>query len=282
MKRQILILLTLLLFGFSSKAERFIDEHKLSLYRGYRFVDYEKTLSPTKIDFLNYIYTQPEESDYQYTRFEAYVKFKTKYSASLQLAIRNTLIPYSYDFTLSYLLNKNYYLLGGSFSERFYLTEFNGSYKYFFNEDISVRYINRQWNFSFVGFFVGVGAEYKYRNMRFHGKLKSGVLSVFPFQQRNIIKFQNSNYKLVHSYNSRWDISPFIMPQFIFEIDLFRYKNIFWGARFGAGYLYSKPRINYELSIFQWTYDSPEIQRNKMPSHIIQQFNWDFGVFIRW
>ena len=283
MKRLLILLILSSLVDISFAQDgKYFDYKRFSVYQGFRSVTATKHLDEKDLDFLNYLYTKEDASDYQYFEMAARLRHKDTYQIDLRIALYNNLIPYCYNVSFDYFINPTFGFAIGSMGNRYYLTEFNGFYDSMFKQKITSRYIQRQWNLSLLGFYLGSRYQFNYQTIHVDFVLKGGVASIYPFKQQNIVKEPQSNYKVVFDYQSKFHFLPFVMPELELSIDFFQYKNAIIGGRIKYALLYTKTAINYNLTKYEWTYDSPETVNVQLSNHSFIQSDTDFGVFVKW
>lgn len=277
----LLILSSLVSISFAQDVKHF-DQKRFSVYQGFRSIHTTKHLNETQLDFLNYLYTEEDASDYQYFEMASRLRHLDTYQIDLRIALYNNLIPYCYNFSFDYFINPSLAVEIGSLGNRYYLTEFNGFYDSMFENKITTRYIQRQWNLSLLGFYIGPRYQFNYQTIHVDFVLRGGMASIYPFTQKNIIKEPQSNYKLVFDYQSKFYFLPFVMPELELSIDFIQYKNAIIGGRIKYALLYTKTAINYNLTKYEWTYDSPETVNVQLSNHSFIQSDFDFGIYVKW
>ena len=283
MTKRILILFMALGFVLSANAEdKYFSNMRVSVFSGYRNIYAEKVMNLDQIDFLNFIYTQDEKADYNYFQIATQLRHADRYQIDAGISLYNNLVPYAYNVSFNYLLPKHFGIIAGSFSNRYYLIEFNNFYPSIIDKDISTRYLTRQWKFSMLAFYLGPTFQTRYNTIELLATLKTGLSTFTPFTQRNIIKESQSNYKVVYNYQSIVHLAPFVMPELLINIDLLKYKKVIFGGRFKFSYMVTRNSINYLLSTYEWTYENLQKEKMTLPRHTFQQTDWDFGIYFRW
>lgn len=283
MRKPIFIAILLLVFALGVSADdKYFTDTRISVFNGYRNIYANKLINSDQVDFLNYLYTQNEKADYNYFQISMLLRHADRYQIEVGISLYNNLIPYAYNVSFNYLLHKHFGIIGGSMSNRFYLTEFNDFYASIIDKEITTRYITREWKFSMLAFYFGPSYQFRYNTLELRAALKTGVTTFTAFDQRNIIKENLSNYKIVYDYQSFMHFAPFVMPELLLSIDLLAYKKIVFGGRFKFSYLVTHNSINYHLRTYEWTYQNIKQENRKLPSHTFQQTDWDFGIYFRW
>ena len=262
--------------------KKYFDQIRFEVYQGYRNINATKHPNEKQLDFLNYLYTQDEAADYPYFELSTKLRHRDFYQIDLRMALYNNLIPYCYNASFSYYITPKLGIQAGSFANRYYLTEFNGFYNTIYGNSISTRYIQRQWNISLMGFYLGPTYQIKYQSIMIDLALNAGLSSFYPFTQENIIKTPQSNYKLVLEYQTRFHFLPCVIPEIELSMDFMRYKNAIIGGRVKYAFMYTKSAIKYERTSYEWTYDNPERQTILLSNHALTQSDIDFGIFARW
>jgi hypothetical protein len=253
-----------------------------SIYQGYRHVQSPIQNDVNQLDFLNYVYTQSNSSDYQYLEFAVKLNRNDIFEIDARVSLHSILKPYCYCISIKYFNKHNWGLIAGSMANSYYFTDFDPYFTSLFEENISTRSIDRQWNFSLLSLYAGPIYDISYKTINLNMNLKGGLCSFIPLHQKNIIKYDQSNYKKVLEYQSSYNFAPFMASEIELFIELFKCKKTLWGIRTKFSYLITKNAINYQLNTYEWTYDSLTKQQFELPKHIFQQTDWDFGIFIRW
>ena len=283
MIKKTLIFFLLLWGSLVANAEnKYFSERWISIFNGSRNIYAENIVNTEQLDFLNYVYTQEEKADYNYFQIALRLRRNDRYKIDGSLSLYNNLMPYAYNVSFNYLLPRHFGIIAGSMSNRYYLTEFNDFYSSVIDKNIVTRYIIREWKFNMLSFYLGPTFSTRYNTIEFCGALKAGLTSFNTFNQRNIIKENLSNYKSVYDYQTTIHFSPFLMPELLINIDLLKYKKVILGGRFQFSYMVTRNSINYELSTYEWTYENVQKEKIKLPQHIFQQTDWDFGIYFRW
>lgn len=284
MTRRVVILIGVLFVAISVKArsDRYFSDNWFSIYEGSRNVFSNQVNTGNQIDFLNYMYSVENDADYPYIEFATRLKHYDLYQIDVRLTLYNSVVPYCYNISYERFLNENFGIMAGSLANRYYITEFNDIYSSIFDVDINARSLVRQWNMSLIGAYIGPSYQNSYEIFSVYAVLKAGMATFYPFQQKNIIKEEQTNYKMVYDYNSRVNFQPFIMPEVEFSVEFIQYRRANIGGRIRMAYMYTRTSINYNQDFYEWTYDSPVHDVVKTPKHNFQQLDWDLGVFIRW
>lgn len=277
-----ILLMTLSFVLYANAEEKYFTKTQISIFSGNRNIYDEKMMNIDQLDFLNYIYTQDEKADYKYFQVALHLRHANRYQINTAISLYNNLIPYAYDISLNYFLPKHFGIQAGSMSYRYYLTEFNGFYSSIIDKNITARYITRQWKFSMRAFYLGPTFQTRYNTIKLKAVLKTGLTTFTPIAQRNILKEDLTNFKTVYDYQSTVHFAPFIMPEFLINIDLLAYKKVIFGGRFKFSYLVTRNSINYLLNTYDWTYENPLQEKMKLPQHTFQQTDWDFGIYFKW
>jgi hypothetical protein len=280
--RKTLLLILIVSFGLNLFAQDYyFNKGRLSVYRGYR--DITVSNRPNKdLDFLNYVYTDDENSLYQYT--EATLKLWSKKNFQLEgsMAIYNELKPYCFKLSFNYQFKHGIGLMAGAMSNRLYLVEYNSFYATIYNEDYYPRSLDRQWHFSIGSAYIAPTYELNYKWVHLEAALKTGLSSYMPFHQRDIIKQYESNFKRVLDYETLWTPAIFAMPEVELLVDLIKYKKGAIGGRMKFSYFYTRNALKYTLTTYDWTYDNPVAKKVNNPKHAYQQSDFDIGLFVRW
>lgn len=280
-------LLILILIGFQAgsvfgQEKKYFDKVKFSVYQGYRNIIATQHLNEKHIDFLNYMYTQESAADYPYFELDGKIRHHDKYELELRLALYNNLVPYCFNASYKFYLTHELSIEAGINGNRYYLTEFNSYYNKVYGNDITSRSIQRQWNISLMGVFLGPNYQFNYQSVEVNMSINAGMSSFYPFYQENIIKFAQSNYKLVHKYQTMFHFQPFVMPEIELSMDFMQYRHAIIGGRIKYALMYTKSAIKYELSSYEWTYDEPVKETILLSNHSFVQSDIDLGIFFRW
>lgn len=283
MMKKLLTLLFLLSIILVVKADdKYITESQINIFNGYRNISNNYLANQNQLDFLNYVFEQKEKADYNYFHVALSLRHADKYQIYAGISLYNNLIPYAHNISFNYFLPKNFGIIAGSMSYRYYLTEFNKFYSSQNDKELIAKYLSRQWKFSMIGFYLGPTYQIRYNTILLNAAIKIGVSSFTPFHQRNILKEELSNYKIVYNYETLVHFSPFMMPEVQANIDLLKYKKVILGARVKFSYFVSQNSINYQLSTYEWTYQNAKHEKMKLPQHSFQQSDWDFGLYFKW
>lgn len=283
MKRWIIGLLMVALWQISfAEDKKYFDQIRFSVDQGYRNISASKHPDEKNLDFLNYLYNQEDVADYPYFEMGIKLRHRDIYQLDLRTSLYNNLIPYCYNFSFNYYLTPDLGILAGSMGNRYYLTEFNGFYNTIYGSKISTRAIQRQWNISLVGLYVGPSYQLNYNSLELDIAIKAGVASYYPFSQENIIKESQTNYKMVLEYQTQFHFLPFVMPEIELSMDFMRYKTAIIGGRIKYAFLFTKSAIKYEVTSYEWTYDLPQSEVILLSNHSFIQSDIDFGIFVKW
>ena len=283
MKKRTFILLLVIGCTLNVSADdRYFSEMWISIFNGYREVISQNVPNDQQLDFLNYVFTKSEKSDYNYFDIATRLRHNDRYVIDASLSLYNSLVPYEYNVSFNYLFPNNFGIIAGSMLNRYYLVEFNDFYANTSDKDIVTRYINREWKFNMMSYYVGPTYQTRFNTIELCAALKTGLTTFLPFNQRNIIKEIGSNYKKVYDYQANVHLAPFVMPEILINIDLLKYKKIILGGRLKISYLLTRNSINYQLNTYEWDYESKVTEKVNLPQHNFQQTEWDFGFYFRW
>lgn len=282
MKKTITIIL-ILLFVTKLHAEdkKYFSEKWFMMYEGFRNSTVEMRPS-SSLDFMNYFYEADNFSDYAYFEVATKLNHQDIYQLEARISIYNSLIPYCFNLSYDRTIWGNLGWIGGAMSNRFYLKEYNQVFNELADFNHTHRSLKRQWNMNLFSVYTGPTFHYRYKTLQINLLLKAGVATFLPFQQKDILKDNSSNFKMVLDYNTNPTLGPFAMPELELAIDFIKYKKSIIGGRLKFAYYYSRTRINYTLDRYEWTYDNPITSDVHSLKHNFQQMDWDFGIFIRW
>jgi hypothetical protein len=277
------ILVTVLLSTAVFSAEGFDLTRKwISLYYGIKDVTSEHPGSAQQLDFLDHIYYQDNQADYNYFEIASKLEFESKYQLETNFTLNYKLVPYNYNISFNYRLNRNLGLMVGSMSSRYYLTEFNQYYSRTNSGEVKTSPISRDWDFSMATAYLAPNFQAKYKTMELFVALQAGLGSFLPFEQQNLVKTSNTDSKVVYDYETKLSFSPFIMPTLELNFDFLNYNSAIIGGRVRVRHFITQNSINYEETSYNYNDTNFKSQSIETPTRDFMQTDIDFGFFVRW
>jgi hypothetical protein len=283
--RSLILTLVLSLFG-GTKAysqEKFIQDHKISLFFGTRNVSRDSLQNTENIDFLNYLHSSPDMAEYQYLGFSTHLKFRGNWEADIKIAMYDDFAPNNINLKAQYFPLKNLGLSVGFYTYPQLLNDFTTYHRINdmgFYGDISSNF--RQMRIHETGFMAGLVLPLDYRAFHIRINLNGGVSSLSTFKDVVQQKQINSNLRREIKYSSLASPALFLFPEIELSLDCFKVGNTKIGIQAQSSWYTVSRSIDYNRIVYEWTSIAPAIERIENPNHHFEKFELDFGFFITW
>lgn len=272
-----------LLYSTSLLAQ--VKETKLSSWFGLREIQCERYAPGAELDFMDYLEANEDYPEDEYLGFA----WQTRWANHTELDLRFTLNSgwglSGYELTIKHFPFPFLGLSAGAFRQSFYfrnydqfLTRRDTGYYTDLRNGTNLKYHDGRdqgWQAGLV-----IPLSWKFLHLSVH--LKGGVSSIVPFEEEFGQKRKQSNYRRDLLFKTKDSYNWFIYPKAALSVDLLRIRDTRIGFQAQAGWFVSNKFIDYDLTLFEWTYQSPQTFHVESPTHRLTKLDVDLGLYVTW
>ncbi|MBT3244347.1 MAG: hypothetical protein HN352_14450 [Bacteroidetes bacterium] len=287
MRKELLVLSAILvsITLSQSAAAQWLDEVRLSAGFGFREIQCEGFAPGEHLDFIDYLEANKDYPEDEYLGFALLMNFKGPWQTDLRFTLNSGFYLSGYNLKIRYFLSKFVGISAGMLRHPYGIHYFE---EYLINRDVDYytdvrggskhKYITA----ADKGWMAGLVFPLEYKFLHLTLQVNGGVSSIVPFREEFGQKRINSNFRRDLVYETRDSYNWFFFPEAAFFIDLLRIRDVRIGVQAQARWYLTKKYLNYTLSTYEWTYNSPKTMKITSPSHLLKKLEYDIGLVVRW
>ena len=274
----ILHLFCLSLFAQNSK----FHNKEFSFSIGIAEFDFERFSTNENLDFINYFDFYPDYLDYITVKLGYKFDIFSKLSCDIKLIMMDDLIPDNFDFSAHYFFNHRIGLGGGSMLFKNYITSFE-EYQiqtlpdYYLVDDNIQQFKNYDLSFYLSPTVKAIDNDI----FKLLLKFDLGISSFLKKETTFYHKKKLSNERIQYHYKTKTAFQPYIQPKLELRLRVLKLKKTFLGIMINSSYYYSYRSINYDRTIYDWTYENSIKNNIKSPKHKYSRIEFDIGIFLK-
>ena len=285
MRRLAVILMFLMLATshFLLAQGRFLEKKQVSLWFGIRDITRDSLPNSTNLDFLNYLHSSEEMSEYQYLGVSAHLWFRGNWEADIKVAMYDDFAPNNLNIKAIWLPMKNLGFTAGFYTYPQLMNEFNMFHRLTDEEFYGDTDSNfRQRMVQESGLTAGLMLTFSYRWLHATAYLNGGVSTLSPFTEKVTQKMINGNFKREIRYSTNHSPALFFFPEVDLWADCFTIGNSKAGIRLCTSWYTVSRSVGYSRVIYVWIYENPVRTEVDNPAHHFSKFEFDAGFYLTW
>ena len=262
---------------------RFLEKKQVALWFGIRDITRDSLANSTNLDFLNYLHSSEEMSEYQYLGVSAHLWFRGNWEADIKVAMYDDFAPNNLNIKAIWLPMKNLGFTAGFYTYPQLMNEFNMFHRLTdegFYGDTDSNFRQRRVQES--GLTAGLVLPFSYRWLHATAYLNGGVGTLSPFTEKVTQKMINGNFKREIRYSTNHSPALFFFPEFELGADCFTIGNSKAGIRLRTSWYSVSRSLSYSRVIYEWIYENPVLTEVDNPSHHFSKFEFDAGFYMTW
>ena len=262
---------------------RLIEKKQVSLWFGVRNITRDSLANSSDLDFLNYLYSSDDMSEYQYLGFSAHLWFRGNWEADLKVAMYDDFAPTSLNLKAIWMPTRHLGITAGFYSYPQLMNEFNMFHRLSdegFYGDTDSNF--RQRCVHETGVMAGVTVPVSYRFIHFTIYMNGGISTLSKFSEKVTQKMINGNMKREIMYSTKSSPALFFFPEAELGLDCFRIGKTTLGIRGHASWYAVKRSVGYKRTTWEWTYDKPLYEEVDNPAHRFSKVEFDAGLYLAW
>lgn len=268
---------------YGQKQKRWIQDVKYSTWLGIRDFHLQEIPSDQNLDFINYLYANQKGPEGDYLGFAWLIKFNNHWEADVKYTLNFGYNRGAHDIKIRYFPeNKK---LGYSLGLFSFPTLIRGFANFNIEKDLDFHTGNwngRETRIHDHGFTVGVALPLHYKFLHCILRMNGGYSSIGRFEETIKQKELDSNLKRIFVYETLPSYNIFFYPEIEAYIDLIRINKARLGIQVQASWYATHKFLNYQRSTYEWTMDSPIIDRIESPMHAFEKNEVNVGLYLRW
>ncbi len=262
-----------------------LEEVRFSSYFGFREIQCERFAPTEQLDFVNYLEANEDYPEDEYLGFQMLMRFRNHSEMDMRFTLNSGWGLSGYNLKLRHyptpfigfsigILRHPYYIyyFDDYLIERdqdYYTDPRNGSgHKYLVSAD--------------QGLMAGLVFPLEYRIFHLTMQIHGGASSIIPFQEEIGQKQKNSNFRRDLVFEAKNSYNWFVLPEAALYVDLLRIKDVRIGIQAQASWYVTQKYIDYNLTTYDWTYDSPQTLHIESPVHRLEKLEYDVGLVVWW
>jgi hypothetical protein len=260
-----------------------VKNQEFSFSIGIGELDIEKLSPNENLDFINYVDSDPEYTDFVIFKLGYKFDFFSKMSADIKLIMMDDIIPDNYDISVHYFIRPWFGVGVGSMLNKNWITYFEEYQIQTLPDYYLVDYNVQQFTAYDLGFYLSPLIKPIDNNIF---KLQiSCDLGLSSFMKEEAIFYHKkklSNERLQYHYETNTDYQPYIQPKIEIRLKAFKIKDTSIGFLLNSNYYYSNRSINYFRTIQKWTSVNKITEQIESSKHNYSRFEFNMGIFLRW
>lgn len=262
---------------------RLVESYKAAVWFGIRDVTRDSFPDNDNIDFLNYLHSDREMSEYQYLGLSVHMILRGSWEADLKLAMYDDFAPDNFNFTAQYFPLKMIGITAGIYSYPQYLNYYDTYHKLSddgFYGDLDPN--QRQRKVHETGIMAGPVFKIDYHAFHSLIKLNAGISSLSVFKESFSQKQISGNERRELHYKTRPSPAFFFFPEAEVNIDLLKVKERTLGLQIQSSWFTVNRSVNYSRTTYYWTQTDTETEEIKSQTHNFSKFEFDLGIYLKW
>ncbi len=263
--------------------EKLIEDYKFSVYFGVRDISRDSFQNTENIDFLNYLHSSPDMSEYQYLGFSSHIWFRGDWEADIKIAMYDDFAPNNFNIKAQYFPWKYIGFSAGFYIYPQLLNDFSTYHRVndigFYgdmNTNFRQRYVYEN------GIMAGVVLPFDYKFIHSRILLNGGVSSLSRFEEKVAQKKINSNLRTLIEYKTSKSPAFFFLPEIELYFDCFKFEKSIAGLQIQSSWYAVNRSVDYERTYYEWTNLNPLKEHIESVSHHFTKFELDFGFYLKW
>lgn len=282
MRKLLLLIFCFIHFGLFAQ-NLAVKNHEFSFSIGLGELDIEKLSPNENLDFINYVYSDPEYTDFVIIKLGYKFDFFSKMSADIKLIMMDDIIPDNYDISVHYFIRPWLGVGVGSMLNKNWITCFEEYQIQALPDYYLVDYNVQQFTAYDVGFYLSPLLKPIDNNIfKLQISCDLGLSSFMKEEAAFYHKKKLSNERLQYHYETNTDYQPYIQPKIEIRLKAFKIKDTSIGFLLNSNYYYSNRSINYFRTIQKWTSENKITEQIESSKHNYSRFEFNVGIFLIW
>lgn len=279
----ILVLLIFSLYAQDNKSG-LIKNWQIEPTFNFRYFNITTFPEGENIDFLNYPESESGEPFYYaFLGFAARVEFNNNIKVALNAALYDHADPALIEFNAGYFPKNRWGITTGATMFSYLSNDFSSFHRKKYPDFDGNLHNNFQQRTRFLSaFYAGVEYFYPGGKTMLSVKLQAGFGGHHAFEEKLQQKQILSNYKEIIHYKTSYHFSPVFYPSIEFQQQLINAKSLTMGVSIRGSLFYTFTAIDYQQTIFQWTYENKSVKEIESENHPFIKADGSLGFFIRW
>ena len=250
---------------------------------GFAELGIEKFSPNENLDFINYVDTDPEYTDFVILKLGYEFDFLSKMSADINLIMMDDIIPDNYDISVYYFVRPWIGVGIGSMLNKNWITYFEEYQTQALTNYYLVDYNVKQFTVYDLGFYLAptlkpIDNDIFKLQITCDLGISSFMREETAFYHKKIL----SNERLQYHYKTNADYQPYIQPKIDLRLKAFKIKDTSIGFLLNSNYYCSNKSINYSRTIQTWTSENKITEHIKPSKHSYSRFEFNMGIFLKW
>lgn len=263
--------------------ERLVESYTAAVWFGVRDVNRDSFPNSENLDFLNYLYSDSEMSDYQYLGLSLHLILRGNWEADIKFAMYDDFAPNNFSFAAQYFPFKHIGFNAGFYSYPQLMNEFNmfhrledAGYYGDIDNNFRQRYVYES------GIMAGPVFRFDYNSFHALIKLNGGMSSISTFKEKVNQKEINTNKRREIRYSTKASPALFFFPEAEFNIDIYKGAKTTVGLQAMASWYTVNRSIDYTRVTYTWGYDDEVNEDITNPKHGFKKVEAALGLYFRW
>jgi hypothetical protein len=282
MRLPVLIITGLISIGLFAQNQT-IKNQEFSFSIGFAELDIEKSSADRNLDFIDYVDSNPEYTDFIVLKLGYKFDFFSKMSADIKLIMMDDIVPDNYDISVHYFIRPWLGVGVGSMLNKNWISGFEEYQIQLLPEYYLLSYNVAQFTTYDLGFYLSPAIKpIDHDNFKLHLKCDLGVSSFMKEEFSFYHKKKFSNERLQYHYKTKANYQPYIQPKIDIRLKVFKIKEASLGFLLNSNYYYSNRSMNYFRTIQTWSSENKITEQIEPFKHKYSRFEFNMGVFVSW
>ena len=281
MRVHLSLLFCLISFGLFAQ-NSVLKNQEFSFTIGIGELEIEKFPTNENLDFINYVDSDPEYTDFVILKLGYKFDFLSKMSADIKLIMMDDIIPDNYDISV-YYFGRPWIGLGiGSMLNKNWIAYFEEYQIQTLPDYYLVDYNVKQFTVYDLGFYLAPTLK-PIDNDIFTLQITCdlGISSFMSEETAFYHKKKLSNERLQYHYKTNADYQPYIQPKIDIRLKAFKIKDTSIGFLLNLNYYYLNRSMNYSRTIQTWTAENKITEQIEPAKHSYSRFEFNMGIFLK-
>lgn len=259
---------------FGQFIEKYSFEFDLEPYNNINNIESHESL-----DFLNAVMEYDSSFfDEMNINTSAHIWHKNNWESHIEIGIQSDLRPRHFDLLATKRIN-NWSLNMGVGNQLFFLYEIE-KYWETKGKNFYTKHNNQQFYYSLLGPYIGANYHIQTERIALSATINSGVQWNTTKNKNATLIESQSNYIKHITYDINNTPSIWISPAIKAYLSFIKTSKFEMGPYIRYRYYYTPRRLKYEKTVYELTYDNPQVSTPEFAIHHIQRHSIYLGIFI--